>query len=284
MGNGSLRSGGAEPLESPEQFCMQDGAAEPGTSRRCQLFTASSVPHCEGSEGISAGSDFWGRWSLTARSGSLATPVARPRSSPDASYEWATQLVETSGLKCTTRHDPAELAKADQLRTTDLTTGPETHGDVGRPRRSRKLSKAHPPLQRRQSVPPEWRQPAPPLALDRPVATPARANAAPSVGRRAGPGEAEAPGSSGSPEPAPPDAPDSVVLDASMAAGVPEDALAGDAASLPRPPVGQCWDWPLTRQEKKARIFLIDRLVLMMDRQALVEELEVLRSMDSKPW
>lgn len=46
-----------------------------------------------------------------------------------------------------------------------------------------------------------------------------------------------------------------------------------DVCDLPAPPASSSWDWPLTRLEKKARVLMIDRQVVMMDREALVRQL-----------
>jgi len=70
------------------------------------------------------------------------------------------------------------------------------------------------------------------------------------------------------------------LLDSSLATVVPANGLQVDKKTLPRPPCSQCWDWPLTRNEKKARILLIDKQVLLMDRETMQSELEVLRSLD----
>lgn len=70
------------------------------------------------------------------------------------------------------------------------------------------------------------------------------------------------------------------LLDSSLATVVPANGLQVDKKTLPRPPCSQCWDWPLTRNEKKARILLIDKQVLLMDRETMQSELDVLRSLD----
>jgi hypothetical protein len=46
----------------------------------------------------------------------------------------------------------------------------------------------------------------------------------------------------------------------------------------PVPPSSACWDWPLSRQEKIARVQLIERQMSAMDRQGLLEECKSLRS------
>jgi hypothetical protein len=72
------------------------------------------------------------------------------------------------------------------------------------------------------------------------------------------------------------------ILDPSLAAAVPPTGLQVDENTLPRPPCSECWDWPLTRNEKKARILLIDKQVLMLDRESMQHELEVLRSFEGE--
>lgn len=75
------------------------------------------------------------------------------------------------------------------------------------------------------------------------------------------------------------------VLDPSLASAMPARGVQPGRKVLPRPPCSECWDWPLTRQEKKARILLIDKQIIMDDRKHLQEELEVLRSLDTgTPW
>lgn len=75
------------------------------------------------------------------------------------------------------------------------------------------------------------------------------------------------------------------VLDPSLASAMPARGVQPGHKVLPRPPCSECWDWPLTRHEKKARILLIDKQIIMDDRKHLQEELEVLRSLDTgTPW
>jgi len=75
------------------------------------------------------------------------------------------------------------------------------------------------------------------------------------------------------------------VLDPSLASAMPARGLQPGRNVLPRPPCSESWDWPLTRHEKKARILLIDKQIIMDDREHLQEELEVLRSLDTgTPW
>eukprot|EP00930_Biecheleria_cincta_P035430 TRINITY_DN2436_c0_g2_i2.p1 TRINITY_DN2436_c0_g2~~TRINITY_DN2436_c0_g2_i2.p1 ORF type:complete len:388 (+),score=87.40 TRINITY_DN2436_c0_g2_i2:96-1259(+) len=42
---------------------------------------------------------------------------------------------------------------------------------------------------------------------------------------------------------------------------------------LPEPPDGGSWEWPLSRQEKKARVQLVDRQMNQLDRKALIQAL-----------
>merc|ERR1711971_1373743 len=41
----------------------------------------------------------------------------------------------------------------------------------------------------------------------------------------------------------------------------------------PLPPDSSCWDWPLSRHEKKARVQLLERQMNAMDKKALMQEL-----------
>lgn len=43
-----------------------------------------------------------------------------------------------------------------------------------------------------------------------------------------------------------------------------------EEAMAPLPPDSSCWDWPLSRQEKKARLVLTERRMNMMDRKELL--------------
>lgn len=46
-----------------------------------------------------------------------------------------------------------------------------------------------------------------------------------------------------------------------------------DKGELPVPPGGGSWDWPMSRQEKKARVTMIDRDVMLADQQVLRERI-----------
>jgi len=48
--------------------------------------------------------------------------------------------------------------------------------------------------------------------------------------------------------------------------------------SDPVPPHSQCWDWPLSRHEKKARVQMLERRMNAMDRSSLVKECKLLRT------
>jgi len=41
----------------------------------------------------------------------------------------------------------------------------------------------------------------------------------------------------------------------------------------PLPPDSECWDWPLSRHEKKSRIQQLERQMNASDRKALIQEL-----------
>jgi hypothetical protein len=43
------------------------------------------------------------------------------------------------------------------------------------------------------------------------------------------------------------------------------------------PPDSTCWDWPLSRHEKKTRLQMIERHILAMDRKSLLKEVDELR-------
>jgi hypothetical protein len=49
---------------------------------------------------------------------------------------------------------------------------------------------------------------------------------------------------------------------------------------LPEPPVSASWDWPLSRQERKARVQLLDRQLMLAEQQDLMWQLEELRQDD----
>jgi len=51
-------------------------------------------------------------------------------------------------------------------------------------------------------------------------------------------------------------------------------ALAAGPTKAAGTPSGACWDWPLSRLERKARVLMIDRQVMLIDRQELVNKLE----------
>mmetsp|Transcript_56334 Transcript_56334/g.167566 ORF Transcript_56334/g.167566 Transcript_56334/m.167566 type:complete len:469 (-) Transcript_56334:90-1496(-) len=46
---------------------------------------------------------------------------------------------------------------------------------------------------------------------------------------------------------------------------------------VPLPPASTCWDWPLSKHEKKERLWMLDRNLQMMDRKILLRELVQLR-------
>lgn len=57
-----------------------------------------------------------------------------------------------------------------------------------------------------------------------------------------------------------------------------------DKPALPLPPNGSCsWDWPLSRHERKARVVMLDRRMLMLDCQALLARLGELHGCGSQP-
>eukprot|EP00747_Dinoflagellata_sp_TGD_P207053 gnl/TRDRNA2_/TRDRNA2_80665_c0_seq1.p1 gnl/TRDRNA2_/TRDRNA2_80665_c0~~gnl/TRDRNA2_/TRDRNA2_80665_c0_seq1.p1 ORF type:complete len:369 (-),score=62.93 gnl/TRDRNA2_/TRDRNA2_80665_c0_seq1:72-1178(-) len=58
-----------------------------------------------------------------------------------------------------------------------------------------------------------------------------------------------------------------------VAAAAIEDGVL-HSESLPLPPCSISWDWPLSRHEKKARVLMIDRHVLTIERMALIDELK----------
>lgn len=53
----------------------------------------------------------------------------------------------------------------------------------------------------------------------------------------------------------------------------------GDARpqNAPLPPDSACWDWPLSRHEKKTRVHMIERQIFDMDRSTLLKEVDELR-------
>lgn len=50
---------------------------------------------------------------------------------------------------------------------------------------------------------------------------------------------------------------------------------------IPYPPSGSSWEWPLSRHEKKSRIVMIDRCMLMADHTALAQQLQKVRALVS---
>jgi len=48
-------------------------------------------------------------------------------------------------------------------------------------------------------------------------------------------------------------------------------------APMPSPPESACWDWPLSRHEKKARVQMLERQMHALDRKSLIQELGELR-------
>ncbi|CAE8720780.1 unnamed protein product, partial [Polarella glacialis] len=50
-----------------------------------------------------------------------------------------------------------------------------------------------------------------------------------------------------------------------------------EATSLPLPPSAESWDWPLSRLEKKSRIVMLDRHMLLADKRELADEVRQLR-------
>jgi len=50
---------------------------------------------------------------------------------------------------------------------------------------------------------------------------------------------------------------------------------------IPYPPSGSSWEWPLSRHEKKSRVVMIDRCMLMADHKALARQLQKVRALVS---
>jgi len=50
---------------------------------------------------------------------------------------------------------------------------------------------------------------------------------------------------------------------------------------IPYPPSGSSWEWPLSRHEKKSRVVMIDRCMLMADHSALARQLQKVRALVS---
>mmetsp|Transcript_65332 Transcript_65332/g.121785 ORF Transcript_65332/g.121785 Transcript_65332/m.121785 type:complete len:287 (+) Transcript_65332:85-945(+) len=66
----------------------------------------------------------------------------------------------------------------------------------------------------------------------------------------------------------------------STAAAVSEEAIDFFA----QPPCSDSWEWPLSRQERKARVSMIDWQMSSLDRKLLLDELDVLRNLDTIQW
>jgi len=56
-----------------------------------------------------------------------------------------------------------------------------------------------------------------------------------------------------------------------------EEAESEGEIRLPAPPESESWDWPLSREEKKSRVRLLERQVNQLDRRTLIQELVELR-------
>lgn len=52
-----------------------------------------------------------------------------------------------------------------------------------------------------------------------------------------------------------------------------EAQVRNESRHVPIPPMTSCWEWPLSREEKKARVLLADKRVQLLDRQMLMEAL-----------
>lgn len=46
---------------------------------------------------------------------------------------------------------------------------------------------------------------------------------------------------------------------------------------VPLPPIGECWEWPLTRIEKKSRVQDFDRMILVSENRELHQQLNILQ-------
>jgi len=51
-----------------------------------------------------------------------------------------------------------------------------------------------------------------------------------------------------------------------------------------QPPCSDSWEWPLSRQERKARVSMLDWQMSSLDRKLLLDELDVLRNLDTIQW
>jgi len=240
--------------QTPAQLSM-DGDDQEG--RRCRL--GASMPRLRSAAlpATSAGADFWRKW------------VSR-----------GSEALEEAEAFETCRH---EEAPSPQLpRASTLEDYEEKHEEEARSRLP-KAPRANGST-RRLSAPPARRSHRA-SSVGRARGFAAQRNSFPRSHRASSQHklrkaeEQETANSPRSPEPV--QAPASGILDPGLAAVVPASGVQLEHKELPRPPCSNCWDWPLTRHEKKARVLLIDKRVLMMDRQNLQEELDILRNLET---
>lgn len=255
------KPGEVEPVPEfkPEQLDMDDGE----DTRKCRLAYSASMPRLR--YPASAGADFWRKWVC---SGGDAPPTPRNEVSMPRRVASAA-LLETTIPEASMGEAP--LACAVGLAFTEESDHCLLEEDVApRPPQQHKRPKANAGgsnSTRRFSAPPARRSRSTKCQRQR-WSHPAR-------GHRAASREKLPSFASKDQVPE--------LLSSSLAAAVPPGGLHGSDKSLPRPPSSRCWDWPLTRHEKKARVLLIDKNVLMMDRKSLQDEIEVLRSLET-PW
>lgn len=249
------------PAQTPAQLSMDGDEQE---NRRCRL--GASMPRLRSAAlpATSAGAEFWRKW------------VSR------GSEPLQVQVQEAEGFA--TSRDEEDAPSPLLSRSSTLEDYEEKHEAAARSRLP-KASRANGST-RRLSAPPARRSHRA-SSLGRPRGFAAQRNSFPRSHRASSQHklrkaeDQETMDSPRSPEVS--QAPTSGILDPGLAAVVPASGVQLEQKELPRPPCSNCWDWPLTRHEKKARVLLIDKRVLMMDRQFLQEELDILRNLET-PW
>jgi len=68
-----------------------------------------------------------------------------------------------------------------------------------------------------------------------------------------------------------------------VSSGCDGSSMAADFATPPLPPSGESWEWPLSRPEKKSRVTMLDKNLLMADCHDLRVELDQLRRRSMGP-
>lgn len=243
----------SEAPRVPVQLSMEDEEKE---TRRCRLASSSiysaSMPRLRAAAlpAVSAGADFWAKWI----SGALDSET-------DVEGEESQMIAH-------------EVDVPSQAQTAAAEKKEEPSSPVVR---SAKTSKGSGSTRRLSAPPPRTKRSSLGRARSHRASYPRSHRASSQHKLR----KAEADETACSPQTY--QGTSSDILDPALAAVLPACGVQLEQDDLPRPPIGDSWDWPLTRHEKKARILLIDKNVIQMDRQFLQDELSILRSLET-PW